>query len=998
MAEHIKPVGAMVWDRRTVSAIRRELEKGFDALKDAYEKANALGTKETRDEATRKANYFYDLFDARSREYANATIEASPQAEEAANCLVTDFSRYKETLERHYMTGKPAYIEGANVSFDGSVDGATPPDGLGARPEGTFVETPPEKAVTKTKTTELYKLTPECSILNKTMVEGRDARSKKPATATNVGQKTKAPRPTQASSLLSSMRMRVTSAVSAGKNALDNIVGGATPAKTLPPGTVVIPIPTTMTPPGRASTPPPPPPPPPTEQQQQEPTATATTTGAVEAVPRADAATAAANAEAAGSSADKNEDGSRPPLPAGFQAYEDEQREGAEANSQQKDAPKNPSGKETMNDKKSTTSSRKSSKKGSKGRSKASSILSEQIDREKDENLRLERTRKYENDAHSDAELAKLYSKIEKVNNQKKMDEKLYTKKVEHIMKAANELHAMVEEEEEEKGEEEEEEEREEEEEEEEEEIACDTSSIVTIESGSQRDDGFEMTAAGAALGGGDPDAMTSNWAKGAAKMTSTAIKDVKPPMPFELPRKNLTSVKRKSAKKLAFNATMTIEKKERLPYQLPRHKLEDVKPKEEMKHPEVKSEKGKKAKKVKQEVKADARSERSRNQKTAAKVERQPEAPNTSPTASSTSSATTEDDESSACSERPSTGVMESIFKLQQQQLEASLRQAALNQLKESRPKQKFSGAKGKKMDFEKHMKLFNDAMEIPGVRKKQMLNEFQHWFDGSAFKLIEAETLRSTEEAVDEALGKLTKKFGMRQDSALELLDEVLQGKTIGEEDPDGLLDFYARLTSIHALARETGRGSDFENKLVVKTIIEKKLPYIKAKWSRKAVKYKLTHKTEMDFAQFLAFLDEEHMFSEMMSRYTKGGNQGKSTANAKVSATSANAVTKKEGPPAPTKKATPGNCPRCDADHKLKDCPIYRELTPSDRRRFNKNQGLCFQCLEHGHMARTCESGIKCDKCELRHHPLVHPAPNGAKPPGGEAAEATPEERTA
>ena len=82
----------------------------------------------------------------------------------------------------------------------------------------------------------------------------------------------------------------------------------------------------------------------------------------------------------------------------------------------------------------------------------------------------------------------------------------------------------------------------------------------MTIGSGSQKDDGFEMTAAGAALGGGDPDAMTSNWAKGAAKMTSTAIKDVKPPMPFELPRKNLASVKRKTAKKLAFNATMTLE------------------------------------------------------------------------------------------------------------------------------------------------------------------------------------------------------------------------------------------------------------------------------------------------------------------------------------------------------------------------------------------------------------------------------------------------------
>ena len=458
----IEPIGVMVWDRRTISSIRRELEKGFEALTSAYEKANKLGTKEAQDEATRIAHHFYDLFDARSREYAEAQIEKSYQAEEVANCLITDFGRYKETLERHYMTGKPAYIEGADVSFSGSVDGATPPDGLGERPEGTIVETPPEKTVTKAKATDLYKLTPECSILNKTLVEGRDARSKIPATTTIVRQKTKAPRPTQASSLLNSMRMRVTSAVSAGKNALDTIVGGATPAKTLPPGTVVVPIPAATTPPGQA----PPPPPPPTrqQQQQQEATATATTANAVEAETRADAAAADVNVGAAENTTDKNVSKSRPPLPAGFLAFENEQRERAEANSQQKDAPKSQSGRKTADDKRSMTSSKKSSKKGSKGKSKASSVLSEQIDRERDENLRLEKARKDENDAHTEAELANLHSRIEEVNHQRKLDEKLYAKKVENIMKAADELHAVVEEEEGERGEEEEEEEEVEEE------------------------------------------------------------------------------------------------------------------------------------------------------------------------------------------------------------------------------------------------------------------------------------------------------------------------------------------------------------------------------------------------------------------------------------------------------------------------------------------------------------------------------------------------------
>ena len=322
----------------------------------------------------------------------------------------------------------------------------------------------------------------------------------------------------------------------------------------------------------------------------------------------------------------------------------------------------------------------------------------------------------------------------------------------------------------------------------------------------------------------------------------------------------------------------------------------------------------------------------------------------------------------------------MAAVMKLQQQQLEASVRQTALNQLKEARPNKKFSGSTTKRMDFEKHMKLFDEAASIPGVTKRQMLNELQHWFEGSAYKLIEAETLKSTETAVDDAVAKLTKKFGMRNETALEMLDEVLQGKAIGAKDHNGLLDFYAKLVSVHSLACETGKGGDFENKLVVKTIVEKKLPHLKDKWTLKVIKYRKKHSKEMKFADFLEFIDDEQIFSEMISRYSDGAHQGKPVANAKVSATSANAAAKKDGATAAKPKVTPGQCLRCGAMHKLDDCPIYRELSTTERRKFNKNEGLCYRCLLHGHLAKACTSTISCDKCDDAHHPLTHPEDGG------------------
>ena len=64
MTEQVEPIGAPVWDQCTISTVRHKLEKGFEALKKAYERANKEETKESHEEAVRIANQFYDLYDS----------------------------------------------------------------------------------------------------------------------------------------------------------------------------------------------------------------------------------------------------------------------------------------------------------------------------------------------------------------------------------------------------------------------------------------------------------------------------------------------------------------------------------------------------------------------------------------------------------------------------------------------------------------------------------------------------------------------------------------------------------------------------------------------------------------------------------------------------------------------------------------------------------------------------------------------------------------------
>ena len=99
------PVPAPIWNRRTISTIRRELERSFEALKVAHALAQRERTAARETEAAIAANSFLDLYDLRWAEYNKNTIDEDDGAQEAADKLVTDFQRYKEALESHYATG-----------------------------------------------------------------------------------------------------------------------------------------------------------------------------------------------------------------------------------------------------------------------------------------------------------------------------------------------------------------------------------------------------------------------------------------------------------------------------------------------------------------------------------------------------------------------------------------------------------------------------------------------------------------------------------------------------------------------------------------------------------------------------------------------------------------------------------------------------------------------------------------------------------------------------
>ena len=67
---------------------------------------------------------------------------------------------------------------------------------------------------------------------------------------------------------------------------------------------------------------------------------------------------------------------------------------------------------------------------------------------------------------------------------------------------------------------------------------------------------------------------------------------------------------------------------------------------------------------------------------------------------------------------------------------------------------------------------------------------------------------------------------------------------------------------------------------------------------------------------------------------------------------------------------KKQTPKvivkSCIFCKTDHDPDACPEFMKRTISERKEFASIRGLCFGCLQRGHLSKDCKERKKCTVC--------------------------------
>lgn len=150
--------------------------------------------------------------------------------------------------------------------------------------------------------------------------------------------------------------------------------------------------------------------------------------------------------------------------------------------------------------------------------------------------------------------------------------------------------------------------------------------------------------------------------------------------------------------------------------------------------------------------------------------------------------------------------------------------------------------------------------------------------------------------------------------------------------------------------------------------------KLPYsIQGKWTNHAVNYmKKQNVTFPPFSVFVEFMREISRVPNDPS-FQYDGLQPSTEKSPFAWTKNFQVMTKKTISLQKVQEEPDKECPLHHTEHSLNDCRAFRAKPIEERRRFVKENDICFKCCESTkHARKTCRKEVKCAECNSNTHP--------------------------
>ena len=231
-------------------------------------------------------------------------------------------------------------------------------------------------------------------------------------------------------------------------------------------------------------------------------------------------------------------------------------------------------------------------------------------------------------------------------------------------------------------------------------------------------------------------------------------------------------------------------------------------------------------------------------------------------------------------------------------------------------------------------------------------------------------------------DALRTLERKFGQPQAVVSAHLDKLSSFPPLKMHNSDNIINYSAAISSLVGVFKSLSYDADLKSASLLNQAVQKLPPNMKESWSLFTVKKHWVKPTLLDFNDWLKEKAEAHDLMKQSATKAKPEENITSvtktkTASKVFASNSQQRETKKQMPSASTN--TYFRCIVCKGNHRLWECRVFKEKTPTQRAKLVADNKLCFSCLRDKHTFRQCPQPRKCraEGCNSSHNTLLHGA---------------------
>ena len=219
------------------------------------------------------------------------------------------------------------------------------------------------------------------------------------------------------------------------------------------------------------------------------------------------------------------------------------------------------------------------------------------------------------------------------------------------------------------------------------------------------------------------------------------------------------------------------------------------------------------------------------------------------------------------------------------------------------------------------------------------------------------------------------LEMRFGRADLVVQALITKVKSMRNIRYDDSEGLVEFSTAVQNLVSTMQLLNATGHMMNPQLIADVVGKLPGSLRLQWGEQVVQDQAQGSTSLtSFSTWLARRAEAACVvatPKSQPIVTQGGKPIKTTTHSTL-------TTVASSPTGKSKEAssTPVKCLFCSAErHRLVDCPKFLKESVEERRKWVRENKLCFNCLRRNHQARDCKKSPKCKQCTGKHQDFLH-----------------------